>query len=73
MGLLHLANKYSSPALEIACGKALQMTQRPTYTTVKNILAARHVKAAKAEKERSKEQHRAHGITRGAAYFRRDS
>lgn len=73
MGLLQLANKYSSPALEIACEKALQMAQRPTYTIVKNILATQHAKAVKAEQERSKEQHRAHGITRGAAYFRRDS
>lgn len=67
MGLLHLAEKYSSPALELACEKALAYAQKPSYNAVKNLLAAQEStrKPVPAKK--------AHGLTRGAGYFRRRS
>lgn len=71
MGLIHLAEKYSSPALESACEKALTYSTRPTYNNVKSLLAVQSAKAAKAQRDNGKPN--PHGLTRGAAYFRRDS
>lgn len=68
MQRLHLAETYSSPGLESACAKALSYSKAPSYQTVKNILAADQ-DAAKIVKP----EHKPHGITRGAAYFRRKS
>lgn len=68
MGLIHLAEKYSSLGLESACAKALSYSKAPSYQTVKNILVADQ-DAAKIVKPENKP----HGITRGAAYFRRES
>jgi hypothetical protein len=40
IGIMHLAEKYSSPGLETTCAKALSYSKTPSYQTVKNILAA---------------------------------
>lgn len=67
MGLLHLAEKYSDLALELACKQALSYAKKPSYNAVKNILAAQE---SSGNPQASK---KAHGLTRGADYFRRRS
>ena len=68
MGLLKLADKYSPAQLEKACEKALSYTEKPSYKSIKNLLAvmkelpeSRDVKESTADAPR--------GITRGARYY----
>ena len=63
MGLLKLTEKYSDSLLEAACEKALSYTSSP-------ILVTGSVKVD-SETQKSKTTHKAHGITRGADYYRR--
>ena len=70
MGLLKLTDKYSEAMLEAACKKALSYTCSPSYKSIKNILVTSSVKA-EPESSESKTTHKAHGITRGADYYRR--
>ena len=70
MGLLKLAEKYSDALLEAACKKALSYTSSPSYKSIKNILVTGSVKL-ESEATESKTTHKAHGITRGADYYRR--
>lgn len=72
MGILKLTEKYTELQLELACRQALTYTSSPSLKSVKNILATSAkelVKKAKAD--RHKDKHNAHGITRGADYYRR--
>ena len=68
MGLLKLAEKYSSQKLEGACAKALQYSNAPSYKSVKNILIASKtlpdVPAQTAANNSNK-----YGITRGARHY----
>ena len=70
MGLLKLAGKYSDALLEAACKKALSYTSSPSYKSIKNILVTGSVKP-ESETTESTTTHKAHGITRGADYYRR--
>lgn len=70
MGLLKLSEKYSEELLEAACKKALSYTASPSYKSVKNILATGSEKLASEDTDTST-THKAHGITRGADYYRR--
>ena len=70
MGLLKLAEKYSDALFEAACKKALSYTASPSYKSIKNILVTGSVKP-ESETTESKTTHKAHGITRGADYYRR--
>ena len=70
MGLLKLTDKYSEAMLEAACKKALSYTASPCYKSIKNILVTGSVKK-ESEPSDSKTTHKAHGITRGADYYRR--
>ena len=70
MGLLKLTDKYSEALLEAACQKALSYTSSPSYKSIKNILVTGSVKT-EPESSGSKTTHKAHGITRGADYYRR--
>ena len=70
MGLLKLTDKYSESLLEAACKKALSYTSSPSYKSIKNILVTGSVKT-EPESSGSKTTHKAHGITRGADYYRR--
>ena len=70
MGLLKLAEKYSDALLEAACKKALSYTASPSYNSIKNILVIGYVKQ-ESEASESKNTQKAHGITRGADYYRR--
>ena len=56
--------------LEAACKKALSYTSSPSYKSIKNILVTGSVKP-ESETTESKTTHKAHGITRGADYYRR--
>lgn len=70
MGLLKLAEKYSEAQLEAACKKALSYTASPSYKSIKNILVTDPEKLL-SECADTKTTRKAHGITRGADYYRR--
>ena len=70
MGLLKLAEKYSDALLEAACKKALSYTASPSYKSIKNILVTGSEKLI-SETTDTKTTQKAHGITRGADYYRR--
>ena len=71
--LLKLSDTYSPARLEEACCKACQFSQEPSYTSVKNILAAMAAMDAKAAGNSSSGEnppsHGQYGITRGASYY----
>ena len=70
MGLLKLTEKYSDELLEAACKKALSYTASPSYKCIKNILVTGSEKLL-SETTDSRSTQKAHGITRGADYYRR--
>lgn len=70
MGLLKLTDKYSEVMLEAVCKKALSYTASPSYKSIKNILVTDSAKQ-ESEVPGSQTTHKAHGITRGADYYRR--
>ena len=70
MGLLKLAEKYSSALLEAACKKALSYTSSPSYKSVKSILVTSSKKLV-SKTTNTKTTHKANGITRGADYYRK--
>lgn len=72
MGLLKLADKYSSKRLEAACELALSYTASPSYKSVSNILATgADQEVHMPEDTPPKKTANAHAITRGADYYRR--
>lgn len=68
MGLLKLADKYSSERLENACRKALSFTPRPSLKNIQAILSSGQ---DKANEENAEEKHSSsqYGFTRGAEYY----
>lgn len=70
MGILKLADKYSSVKLEEACKTALSYTQSPSYKSISNILAALKDNSDVMDNTDAT-QNNDHGITRGAGYYRR--
>ena len=69
MGLLKLAEKYSQEQLEAACERALSYTGKPSYKSIKNILANWKEDPSPAPGTARDVQKNAHGITRGARYY----
>ena len=69
MGVLKLAERYSSERLEAACKKALSYTASPSYKSIKSILEAG--KAETAASEEVSGPANPYAITRGADYYRR--
>lgn len=67
MGLLKLAEKYSPEKLEQVCAKALSYSGKPSYKSIKNLLAA--TKDAPDTESESFQAVKPHGITRGARYY----
>lgn len=67
LGLLKLADKYTSERLENACRKALTFTPRPTLKNVQAILASGQDKAEEASNESVSSS--SYGFTRGAEYY----
>ena len=71
MGLLKLAEKYSPEKLEQVCAQALSYSAKPSYKSIKNLLAAMKDSPddiSNASKE-SQTVEKPHGITRGARYY----
>ena len=76
MGLLKLADKYSSHRLEAACRKALSFTATPSYKSIKNILDTGNDQMEMPDKRKATGSHteptkNSHALTRGADYYRR--
>ena len=70
MGLLKLAEKYSPAQLEAACQTALTYTETPSYKSISSMLAvSKDASGVTAEEPKATNSH---GITRGAAYYRRN-
>ena len=67
MGLLKLADTYSTARLENACKIALSITNRPSLKSVKNILQANRDKVDAESPKITKEN--PYGFTRGANYY----
>ena len=68
---LKLAEKYSPERLEQVCTRALSYSGKPSYKSIKNLLATMKDSPA-AISDESKESQAApkpHGITRGARYY----
>ena len=66
MGLLKIADKHSSQTLERACEKALGYTSRPSYKTIKNVIASMEKQSSDKAAVPDKQPR---GITRGARYY----
>ena len=66
MGILKLADKYSSERLENACKKALSFTPRPSLKNIQAILSSGQ---DKLEAEKPTETSSQYGFTRGAEYY----
>lgn len=71
MGLLKLAEKHSPAKLEQACAKALSYSGKPSYKSIKNLLAAMKDSPdpISDKTEISKTVAKPHGITRGTGYY----
>lgn len=70
MGLLKLAEKYSPAKLEAVCTKALTFSSRPSYKSIKNLLVSmKDDPEEKMSGNRSTENTKPRGITRGARYY----
>lgn len=69
MGLLRLAEKYSSQKLEEACKKALAYSSNPSYKSIKNLLITMNESSKDNNDTQSTQQTKPRGITRGARYY----
>ncbi len=71
--LLKLADTYTSEKLEAACRKACQFSSRPSYKSVKAILASMNAAETEAVHNETTGKtavpHNRYGITRGAEYY----
>lgn len=67
MGLLKLAEKYSTDCLEEACRKALLYSKTPSYKSIKNLLIT--LKDNRIEEPKPEKKINQYGITRGARYY----
>jgi transposase len=70
MGLLKLADKYSSTVLENACSTALEFSVTPSFKSIQNIILTRQKTPAPEENSEPSSQS---AITRGADYYRRQA
>ena len=66
MGLLRLAEKHSSRRLETACEKMLSYSERPSYKSIRNLLAAMDQGEDQVVPH---EEPAPRGITRGSRYY----
>lgn len=73
LSLLKLADKYSVTRLEAACSKALSYTPSPNYRSIKTILTTGQDKATVQAPSSANNDVAAHGFTRGADYYGRNS
>ena len=69
MGLLKLSERKSPAILEAACGKALRYSNKPSYKSIKSIIAyGQDDKKTPAPESNEKSMSR-YGITRGAHHY----
>mgnify|MGYP000013426030 FL=1 len=71
IGLLKLSKKHSDSLLEIACKQALTYTATPSYKSIKNLLSTASIRLESSESSTVVSK-KTKGITRGAAYYRRN-
>ena len=69
MGLLRLSEKHTPQLLEAACGRALSYSSRPSYKSIKNLLSAMKADPEAAVSQKTEDQAKPRGITRGARYY----
>lgn len=69
--MTRLADRYGAKRLEDACERLLSFTSVPTIRTLSTILKNGQDRLAAPETTRSDTKPVQHGITRGAAYFRK--
>ena len=69
MGLLRLADKYTSQRLEKACERALSYSARPSYKSIKNLLTAMEQNPDAGLVPGTDDPIKPRGITRGARYY----
>jgi len=72
MGVVDLAKKATPQLLETVCSKVVEYNLRPSYKTVKNLLATitADVETAVSEKQKdSSDRGASYGIVRGANYY----
>jgi len=67
MGLLKLADRYSSEKLEAACAKALRYSNSPSYKSISNLI--KNLKQEDITVPEKKDESGKFGITRGAKYY----
>ena len=67
MGILKLADKYSSERLENACRKTLTFTPRPSLKNIQAILSSGQDQCNEQPEERPSSSQ--YGFTRGAGYY----
>ena len=71
MGLLKLSKKQSDSLLEIAVKQALTYTATPSYKSIKNLVSTASIRLESSESSTVVSK-KTKGITRGAAYYRRN-
>ena len=71
IGLLKLAEKYSPEKPEQVCAKALSYSGKPSYKSIKNLLASmkENPESASQDSNQLSSGSQVHGITRGARYY----
>ena len=69
--LTKLAERYGAKRLESACERLLAFTAVPSIRTLHTILKNGQDKLPGAAVQKGQRNDRQHGITRGAAYFRK--
>ena len=69
--MTRLADRYSAARLENACERLLAFTSTPSIRTLSTILKNGQDKVATPKKPEVPKANTQHGITRGAAYFRK--
>jgi transposase len=66
--LLHLSDKYTAERLELACGRVLCLTVRPSFKAVQTVLKSGMDKVSREEKP-AEDKAMQYGFLRGAAYY----
>lgn len=69
--MTRLADRYGAARLENACERLLAFTSTPSIRTLSTILKNGQDKVATPKKPEVPKANTQHGITRGAAYFRK--
>jgi len=69
MGLLRLSEKHTPQRLEAACERAFSYSSWPSYKSIKNLLSAMKADPEAVTSQKTEDQTKPRGITRGARYY----